>query len=91
MNNTLTDTLETLFTPPTDDISEEPILEAVIYGSRVLTNDYIWRSFTGRRYKNGVEYHGPVYTLGNNKVATCARLCGCAICQADVAPRNRKN
>lgn len=92
MDNTLINTMETLFAPvPTDDVAEEPILEAVVYGSKVLTNDYIWRSCTGRRYKNGVEYHGPVYSLGNDVVYTGARLCGCAICQANVDVRHRKN
>ncbi len=30
---------------------------------------HIWRSWTGRRFLNGVEYTGPVYFLGSDEVS----------------------
>lgn len=92
MDNTLLDTMETLFEPvPTDDVAEEPIYEAKMLDKKVLVPKNIWDSWTGRRYKNGSEYHGPVHILGSGKLYTGSRFCGCVTCQADVAPRHRKN
>ena len=51
-------------------------------GHRVVVSYYIFRSWTGRRYLNGVEYHGPVYILGSGDYASArqARACDCAEC-----------
>ncbi len=37
------------------------------HGSWVKVTEYIFRSYTGERRKNGKKYHGPVYYLGTNK------------------------
>lgn len=88
----LLDTMKLMFeTVPTDDVAEEPIYEATLKGVRVLVTEPVWRSWTGRRYKNGTEYHGPVYVLGKDVLYTGARLCSCKVCQADVQPRFKSN
>lgn len=35
---------------------------------QVQVSEWIWRSWTGRRFKDGAEYFGPVYTLGSDDV-----------------------
>jgi hypothetical protein len=38
----------------------------------VKVTEYIFRSWTGQRRINGVEYHGPCYYLGTDEIA-CVR------------------
>lgn len=86
------DRINTVFAPPpTDDVSEDPVYEAVLLGKSIFLTEATWRSWTGRRWVNGAEYHGPVFLMGTKTLYTGARACGCKVCQADVAPRHRKN
>ena len=42
----------------------------------------MWLSWSGRRWLNGREYHGPIFFLGTNVlVIRQARQCPCSICQ----------
>lgn len=38
--------------------------------TRCRVTAYIFRSWTGLRWVDGTEYHGPVYLLGTNEVKT---------------------
>jgi hypothetical protein len=54
----------------------------------------VWRSWTGLRAVWGVPFHGPVYALADGDDTTPwdgPRTCGCATCQAHVAPDVRPN
>ncbi len=37
------------------------------HGAWVKVTEYIFRSYTGKRRKNGKKYEGPVYYLGTDK------------------------
>jgi hypothetical protein len=40
----------------------------------------LWRSWSGRRFKDGEEHHGPVYVMGSNSLYTGSRTCKCNVC-----------
>lgn len=49
---------------------------------RIKLDKKTWLSWSGRRWLNGVEYHGPVFVLGTNTpVKRQARVCLCDDCQ----------
>ena len=76
---------------PTDDVAGEPLMEVQVNAAWVVTDEEIFKSWTGPRRINGDEYHGPVYALGTSTVYTGARVCACSTCQSSVAARDRKN
>lgn len=38
-------------------------------GKQVQVSEWIFRSWTGRRFIDGIEYFGPVYNLGTDTIA----------------------
>lgn len=92
----LADLVERLLGPtpvgaPTDVLRRTPILEVELEGRRVEARAEEWRSYTGRRWKNGEEEHGPVYNLGTDVPYDGRRVCPCRTCEAGVAPHLRSN
>lgn len=79
--------------PPrwTDDVASGPLLELESSGTTLLVEADVWRSWTGRRFMNGEEYHGPVYLLGSDSRWTGHRVCGCPECQVGVEAQYRPN
>lgn len=79
-------------TLPSDDYSLGHQLLEVEYKDQVIatTND-IFDSWTGRRWINGTEFHGPVYNVGSGSTYTGNRSCKCSTCQTDVLPHFKAN
>lgn len=51
--------------------------------ARSKVAEHIWRSWTGRRFADGIEYHGPVESIdGTPAPATQRRECKCPECGA---------
>lgn len=58
-----------------------PTYEVWIDDQWFRVSDWIWRSWTGRRRFEGVDVHGPVFTLGTNDIGTKSiRVCDCVNC-----------
>ena len=53
-----------------------------LFGERRPLDKQTWLSWSGRRWLNGREYHGPVLPLGGTEpVKRQARVCPCDVCQ----------
>lgn len=76
---------------PTDDVSPGPILEVELLDRWFLVDDTAWRSWTGRRRRDGDDYHGQIFYMDSGLPYTGARACSCSTCQSSVDPRQRKN
>lgn len=76
---------------PTDVLRTEPVLEVEADGYRLEASLEEWRSYTGRRWLNGEEQHGPVYNLGTDVPYTGKRVCPCRTCEAGTLPHLRSN
>ena len=51
-----------------------------------------WRAWTGRRFMNGEEYHGPIFLFkAENLMYKGRRICPCKVCQATIDPAVRVN
>ena len=56
-----------------------------IYDRRWVQVPYdVFRSWTGRRLINGVEFHGPVYFKGSRIKYGGQRYCACNVCIANL-------
>lgn len=75
----------------TDVAASVPLLEAEVGGEVLLVDEALWRSCTGRRWRNGVEHHGPVVEYGSTRLWVGRRYCLCSQCQSTVAPEHRAN
>jgi hypothetical protein len=95
MNKTKLDKItEELLPPfvPTDDIITTPILEVLVKDSWVVTDEDIWKAWTGLRRINGEEYHGDVNPIAApTQTWTGPRVCGCKACQVHVEAKHRPN
>jgi len=86
--------IKKLVPPPvaTDDIITAPILEILIKDSWVMTDEDIWKAWTGLRRVNGEEYHGDVNPISTpEQIWTGSRVCSCKTCQVHVEAKHRPN
>lgn len=64
------------WTPDPKLVGHELTLTANANKSKV--SEYIWRTWSGQRYVDGVEHHGSIFVLGTDKVAANQnRACHC--------------
>jgi len=75
----------------TDVLAAGPLLTVELLGETVVATEAEWRAWTGRRWRNGVEVHGPIYNLGTDVLFTGRRACGCATCSKTVDPQHKHN
>lgn len=81
---------------PSDDYSLGSALYEVQIGSDssaqvVATSKDIFDSWTGRRWLNGTEYHGPIYNFATSSLYTGDRSCKCSTCEAHMPSHRRAN
>jgi len=57
----------------------------------VRVTESLWSAWTGRRYLNGEEYHGPVYKMGTDSVYFGHRICTCSVCSESVPAQLKPN
>lgn len=75
-----------------DTMMKGDLLEIIVGQSAVRVDSDLWHSWTGHRLRNGDEYHGPVYHLGEGRNIPYkgVRLCRCSKCQENVTPFDSK-
>lgn len=56
----------------------------------IVEHDY-WQSWTGRRFLNGSEYHGPIVDAEYLTTYRGKRSCQCETCLLTVKPELRRN
>lgn len=76
---------------PTDDVADGPILEVELLDRWFLVDENTWRSWTGRRRKDGEDFHGKVFYLDSTHPYAGRRSCPCSTCQSTVDPHHRCN
>lgn len=76
---------------PTDDIADGPILEVQLLDRWFLVDSKTWGSWTGRRRRDGEDFHGEIFYLGSDRPYDGARACPCPTCQSSVKPQHKKN
>ena len=79
---------------PQDDYSLGTQLLEVEYDEQlVATTQDVFNSWTGRRFINGTEYHGPIYNYhaASGSLYTGSRTCKCSTCQTDTLPHLKAN
>lgn len=59
-------------------------LEIELNGKRMEVRESLFRCFSGRRFVQDVEYHGPVYFYQSNQINDGPRECKCDCCQSFV-------
>lgn len=64
---------------------------AIGSGYVMRVTEALWSAWTGRRFLNGEEYHGPVYKMGTNVLYTGSRSCQCRVCGETVPVGLRAN
>jgi len=64
-----------------DTMMKGSFQEILIAGNVLVVDNDLWRSWTGIRFLNGEEYHGPVYVMGTQKLYEGIRTCICKTCQ----------
>ena len=64
-----------------DTMLKGDLLEISMGGQIIPVDKFLWNSWTGVRYLNGDEYHGPVYMMGTSKLYDGSRICKCMTCQ----------
>lgn len=64
-----------------DTMMKGSFQEILIAGNVLAVDDALWRSWTGIRFLNGEEHHGPVYVMGTQKLYEGIRTCICKTCQ----------
>jgi hypothetical protein len=66
-----------------DTMMKGDLLEIIVGEAAIRVDEFLWHSWAGLRFKNGDEYHGPVYdmhTTSRNQYAG-PRVCMCSKCQ----------
>lgn len=80
------------YTDLTDDIDLTALYEVKLDNKQLVrTQSDIFSAWTGFRFINGTEYHGPIYNIGTNVYYTGPRYCHCQICQMHTLHIHRKN
>jgi hypothetical protein len=76
---------------PTDELSPTPVLEIEFDSASFVVDAATFSAWTGNRFINGKEHHGPVYNMGTNILYTGPRQCPCSACSSSVSPHLRYN
>ena len=80
------------YTILTDDVISTALYEIELDDKQlVLIQPEVFSAWTGLRFINGTEYHGPVYNIDTNVQYTGPRHCHCRICQMHTLHIHRKN
>lgn len=77
--------------PPNDYSLGHHVYEIEWNSELVAADPDTWNSWTGRRYLDGVEFHGPVTTFGTSSLYTGKRSCGCSACATATLPIHKPN
>lgn len=77
--------------PPNDYTLGSHVYEIEWNGELVSADKDIFDSWTGRRYLDGNEHHGPVTLHNTSSLYTGKRVCLCTTCQASALPIHRPN
>jgi hypothetical protein len=77
--------------PPTDELASTPIHEIEFDSASFVVDEATFSAWTGRRFVNGKEHHGPVYNMGTSILYTGPRQCPCTRCSSSVSPHLRYN
>jgi len=77
--------------PPTDELAPNPVHEIEFESDSFVVDEATFSAWTGRRFVNGKEHHGPVYNMGTNVLYTGPRQCPCSACSSSVSPHLRYN
>ena len=79
------------FTRPSDDVATDSLYE-IAFDNKLLTASYdMFSSWTGHRFINGHEYHGPIFIVDTTTIYTGYRHCHCHTCQGYCSPAYRQN
>lgn len=74
-----------------DTMMTGDLLEISSSGNIISVDKTLWNAWTGRRYINGDEFHGPVFMIKTETPFTGNRVCICASCQPNIASEFRPN
>jgi len=74
-----------------DTMMKEDYREIIIEGRILPVNLELWRAWTGLRFVNGEEHHGPAYLLGSDTPYDGARVCSCDLCLSHAKPQFKSN
>ena len=74
-----------------DTMMNDSLLEISVSGNILAVKRELWRSWTGRRFINGEEYHGPVFTIDSDSAFSGERTCKCNECSTNVPSHLRSN
>ena len=95
IKNLSTVNLDSILNVPAGADSPSPTsaLEIEVGDNWIPAESQLWRAWTGRRTVWGMEYHGPVYSLGGvaDEPWDGPRVCKCNKCQQHVRPEHRPN
>lgn len=93
-----TNELETIFQElhkvgETDTVFNHSGYEVRLNDDWVPSPPDVWRSWTGLRKLWGIEFHGDIYTYGENTATPWKgfRECNCSVCQKHVSPQFKYN
>jgi hypothetical protein len=74
-----------------DTMMNGNLLEISSSGHLISVDKDLWGSWTGRRFVNGEEYHGPIKVMNSDKPFSGSRVCSCPTCQPDMNPELKPN
>ena len=74
-----------------DTMMKDDLLEIYVTCGLVSVKRELWRSWTGRRFVNGDEHHGPIFVMGSEEKYIGERTCNCSLCQPDMKAELKPN
>lgn len=74
-----------------DTMMNGNLYEISVSGHCVSVDRELWESWTGRRYINGDEYHGPLFMMKSKTPYQGTRVCDCNDCQPNLSPTLKPN
>jgi hypothetical protein len=72
-------------------MNDPNVYEVAFMNQRFVVGKRLWRAWTGKRFLNNKEFHGPLADALTGAIFDGHRPCPCGICQGMVRPQMRLN